>query len=73
MKAFDARCSACDGLHIVWVAFTHEPGDTVKIAHTRCSNACGAYCKHDLENELSGLDHKDKWGPESANQQPMVQ
>lgn len=73
MKAFDARCANCDRVHIVWVAFNHEVGDTIKIAHIRCSTGCGAYAIHDLKSELTGLDSCDKWGPEPADQQSMVQ
>lgn len=73
MKAFDARCENCDRVHIVWVAWKHEIGDTVKIAHTRCATQCGTYGKHTLLRELTGFSDHEKWGPESANQQPMVQ
>ena len=63
MKGFDARCSACDDCQVVWVAWEHEEGDTIKIAHVGQSGACGAYCEHTLVRALNGLSHIDKWGP----------
>jgi len=63
MKAFDARCHACDDLHIVWVAWDHEVGDEIRIAHARCASACGKFGPHTLEGKLTGLDSCAKWGP----------
>lgn len=63
MKAFDARCGACGRVHIIWVMWREEPGDTVTYAHLDGSTACGAYAEHELLRELSGLSTHAKWGP----------
>jgi len=66
MKAFDARCEQCGGVHIVWVGWDHEVGDVIKIAHARKPNSCREYGEHTLISQLDGLSDFDKWGPEEG-------
>lgn len=66
MKAFDARCANCGGVHVVWVAWDHEPGDVVKYAHARTPGSCGEYVEHRLEASLDGMSKHEKWGPNAG-------
>jgi hypothetical protein len=72
MRAFDARCHACDDMHIVWVAWDHEVGDKVRIAHARCASACGEYGDHTLVNNLTGFSDHEKWGPPKHDADEMI-
>jgi hypothetical protein len=62
MKAFDARCHACDAVHIIWVPWAHEEDDEINFAH-RGGGSCGGYGPHTLVRQLDGVDHHEKWGP----------
>lgn len=54
---FDARCHACGRTHIVYVMASHEPGETIRIAHNS-GLACGEGAEHTLLRKLDGLARK---------------
>ena len=52
MVNFDARCHACDSVHIVHVGENQEEGDEIEYAHNTGWKACGEYAKHTLLRKL---------------------
>lgn len=61
MKAFDARCESCGGVHIIWVGWHQEVGDTIRIRHDGCLEVTD----HTLVGRLDGLSDHEKWGSDA--------
>jgi len=65
MKALDARCHGCGGVHIIWVGWNQSEGDVVGYVHEGCIDP-PAFHDHTLEASLDGLSDHSKWGPEAS-------
>ena len=57
---YDVRCLACDGVYVATLGEGHEPGETVRLAHTRRTGQCGHYGEHRIERVLTGVEAADE-------------
>lgn len=52
---WDARCQACEDVHIAAASAAHDAGDVIRTAHNTGRKACGEYGEHELIAPLRGL------------------